>query len=659
MVTKLKNISYSSGIKAIMFVLLVAIVMVCSKGIAKIANISDYKYNSEYALDKYSEEYGVDYYEEYNSVVSALTTYVSSLDDLYKIYEDNGEHSVDDIMNIDIDDYINNGIRYVLVNQDTGKIIGTDGITSMDTNYLDWYNDITCDKYYIVVHDYLGNYTEEEINKFKPILDRDSYSMGDDYAQIYSNVYLLIKYDDSIDQDVQNYVDKKLDSIETDSVKTLICGALGFLILIYFFLVGGQKEKNAKVEYLFFDKIATDVLLVIYCCVIFMGFVISAILLNDYSGHDFRQYSNLVAFLFALFTSIATVGTVSNLSKKIKNNDFWNSCLVIKIVKYIYNKIYFYTKVKTSLMLKFALVGSIISFFIILGEPYFAVFIVPIFVLIVMSMMKLVDGIDKLKNNENFSYDKKLRHIVFNEAFESLEEINCNMDKNYKEGVKAQSLKAELITNVSHDLRTPLTSIIGYIDLLDKKSELYDEETKEYISVLRDKSDRMNDMVEDLFDLAKSASGDIELEFEKLNLKKLIEQTLVELDDISENNNIVVNIADDLNINADGSKMYRVMQNIISNALKYSLNGTRIYIESYVDENNKITLEIKNIANYKMNFTSNDIVERFVRGDESRTTEGSGIGLSIAKSYTTLNGGIFNVVIDGDMFKVQMKFMNI
>lgn len=223
--------------------------------------------------------------------------------------------------------------------------------------------------------------------------------------------------------------------------------------------------------------------------------------------------------------------------------------------------------------------------------------------------------------------------------------------------MKSERMKIDLVTNVSHDLKTPLTSIVSYIDLLSKEEDL-SQSAKDYIDILSDKSNRLTQIVSGLFDLAKSTSGNINLKLEKLDLKKLIEQTLGDMKDEIERSDLQIkaNLPEKgLYIVSDGEKMYRVFQNIIDNALRYSLNGTRIYIDAE-DINGKAVATIKNIANYEMDFTADEILQRFNRGDGSRTTDGSGLGLSIAESFSNVCGGDFEVDIDGDLFKVTIKF---
>jgi signal transduction histidine kinase len=272
---------------------------------------------------------------------------------------------------------------------------------------------------------------------------------------------------------------------------------------------------------------------------------------------------------------------------------------------------------------------------------------------------KLIDQIDAIKNGD---ITTKLAlnpgaDIYF--AAENLNRIQDGIGKAVDEKVMSERTKVELITNVSHDLKTPLTSIISYVDLLSREEGL-PEHVNDYIKILIEKSDRLKTLIEDLFDLSKAASGEMEVDYEKLDLGKLIQQTIVDLnEEISQSGfDFKVNVPDEpIFILSDGKKLYRVFLNLISNTLKYSLIGSRIYID-LVTESKKIkaTAIIKNTANYEMNFSEDEILERFVRGDKARTGEGSGLGLAIAKNFTQICGGEFDVTVDGDLFKVKLIF---
>lgn len=270
---------------------------------------------------------------------------------------------------------------------------------------------------------------------------------------------------------------------------------------------------------------------------------------------------------------------------------------------------------------------------------------------------KLAQQIDEVqKGNLGYMPQIPVQSPLF-ETSRKLAGISNGLQKSVEERIKSERMKIELVTNVSHDLKTPLTSIISYVDLLSK-DETLSPEARDYVSILEQKSNRLKNIVADLFDLAKATSGSSELVREELDMSKLAVQTIADMSDrIEESGQIVkTNLADPpVPIFTDGKKMYRVFQNIIDNALKYSMKGTRIFITLTRDASQAVFI-VKNTAAYEMDFTEEEILERFARGDKARTTEGSGLGLSIAKSFTLACGGFFDLAIDGDQFKVTITF---
>ncbi len=208
---------------------------------------------------------------------------------------------------------------------------------------------------------------------------------------------------------------------------------------------------------------------------------------------------------------------------------------------------------------------------------------------------------------------------------------------------------------MSHDIKTPLTSIINYVDLL-KKEDLQDEKVKEYIEILDKKSQRLKKLTEDLVEASKVSSGNVQLNLEEINLKELINQSIGEFKDRLEEKKLTIETnmtTEEIKIKADNRYLYRIIENLFSNITKYALENSRVYIDMK-KERNKIEISIKNISKEKL--SSDELMQRFVRGDKSRYTEGSGLGLSIAKSLTELQGGEFDIYIDGDLFKVIMKW---
>jgi signal transduction histidine kinase len=273
---------------------------------------------------------------------------------------------------------------------------------------------------------------------------------------------------------------------------------------------------------------------------------------------------------------------------------------------------------------------------------------------------RLMDHIELIKNGDMDTRLEVAADADIYPAAQNLNSIQEGMNAAVAEKVKSERMKVELITNVSHDLKTPLTSIISYVDLLQKEENL-PEHVSDYIKILAQKSERLKNLIQDLFDLSKASSDNLNLDMEQIDLARLIKQTLADMEEPVKASGLTFrcNIPDDpVYIRSDGKKLYRVWENLISNALKYSLTGSRVFIDLTLDGKDAVAT-IKNTANYEMNFTEEEILQRFVRGDESRTTEGSGLGLSIAQSFTQICQGKFSIKIDGDLFKVELRFTNV
>lgn len=245
---------------------------------------------------------------------------------------------------------------------------------------------------------------------------------------------------------------------------------------------------------------------------------------------------------------------------------------------------------------------------------------------------------------------------MFYEPFQQLEDLEETVKRSAEKQLQAERLKIDLITNVSHDLKTPLTSMVGYTDLL--KQEELGPEAQDYVDIISKKQELLKEMIQNLFELSKSTSGVEELHMETLDMRKLLEQILGDMDDVIQESGIVVRCTFDdppLIFSGDNEKMYRVVQNLLENALKYSLDQTRIYVD--VKRSGEwLSLQMKNISKYEMDFKADEITGRFVRGDRSRSTKGHGLGLAIASSFTENMGGTLSVEVDGDLFKVTVGF---
>ena len=267
------------------------------------------------------------------------------------------------------------------------------------------------------------------------------------------------------------------------------------------------------------------------------------------------------------------------------------------------------------------------------------------------AIANIADGdISYCVNVDEFSGRQKI-------TADHINHIGENLDGALQEKVKSERFKADLITNVSHDLKTPLTSIINYVDLI-KREHIQNEKVQGYLEVLEQKSQRLKTLTEDLVEASKASSGNLKLEITDIDFVELVHQTNGEFEEkfAQRHLELVSRLPEQpILIEADGRRLWRVLENLYNNAFKYAMEHSRIYVD-ITREEDMVQFTIKNISEHPLNISSDELTERFVRGDVSRTTEGSGLGLSIAESLTQLQKGTFEIVIDGDLFKVYVKF---
>jgi signal transduction histidine kinase len=276
----------------------------------------------------------------------------------------------------------------------------------------------------------------------------------------------------------------------------------------------------------------------------------------------------------------------------------------------------------------------------------------------VMVLRKLQKAAKEMAEG-NLDYRAELSHMphTLREHGENLNNIGEGLKTALAEKIKSEHMKAELITNVSHDIKTPLTSIVNYVDLL-KKEGLESENAQEYLEVLERQSGKLKKLTEDLIEASKATAGCISVNAEEMDINVLLSQACGEYEDkLAARGLIPVMTLTEANpiIYADGGLVWRVFDNLFNNICKYSQEGTRVYLKTEVKEE-KVHITFSNISAAQLDISSDELMERFVRGDASRNTEGSGLGLSIARSLTELQNGSFDIKIDGDLFKVEMIF---
>ncbi|CUO40971.1 two-component sensor histidine kinase [Clostridium disporicum] len=314
------------------------------------------------------------------------------------------------------------------------------------------------------------------------------------------------------------------------------------------------------------------------------------------------------------------------------------------------------------MFLIYATIGGILLFMAMVAYDLFPVFLIAgivVTIIFIIIVLKKLAYLEKIMDGAKDGAEGRLTYKIEEKGQGRFRDLAHNIN-NMKEGlreslqneVKSERMKTELITNVSHDLKTPLTSIINYIDLL-KREDIEPESARDYVNVLDNKAQRLKVLIDDLFEASKAASGAMELNIEKIEIVQLLKQVLGENDERISNHGLSLRVntpEEKVFIKGDGKRLYRVFENLISNIVKYSMENTRVYID-IIKEEERVKIVMKNIAAYELNFDVNEITERFKRADEARTSEGSGLGLAIAKSIVELHGGTFYIEVDGDLFK--------
>lgn len=314
-----------------------------------------------------------------------------------------------------------------------------------------------------------------------------------------------------------------------------------------------------------------------------------------------------------------------------------------------------YLLINALLSYRFFTRGGFFTFLILLAVNGGALY----FLLRMIKQMRTLSAAGQAMANGDLSYcvDTSGMKREFREHGENLNSIGRGMAIAVNERMKSERFKTELITNVSHDLKTPLTSIVTYIDLLQKE-DIQDEKAKEYIDTIARQSKKLKKLTEDLIDASKASSGALNVNMERVNISELLRQSSAEYGERMEAVNItpVVNMPEeDIYVRADGRLLWRVVENLLQNICRHGMPGTRAYLEART-ENGRAVVSFKNISQQQLNIPVEELLERFVQGDESRSRGGSGLGLSIAESLTELMKGKLKLSLDGDLFKVELWF---
>ena len=568
-------------------------------------------------------------------------------------------------------------IKNYIANQDSQKANFINGEVFADSELISnkalQYFGTFEDRYYTLV---ASTEAEDSITEYSDI--REYHDVNIQNYQIFTS-YKEELIENKTNSDI--FIEKLINDLSKYEQIFLIAmpisSVLLLIILIYLIISIGHTKGREGIDLNDFDKIPIEITLSITFLILFL-----IILLVDFAYiNKIDNYkSNISIILTAYLSSYMLIFTnIVTIIKRIKAKKIIETSYICKICRWFYKKIksllkiikkeYINLKNSWSITAKFTIfvliTGIIGIFLILLFGPIGIAIDLGITIYLLYEFLKKIICYNKIENHLKEMYDgnheQKLNLNEFDKEFKDIinyiNDISRGFENAIQEGIKSERLKTELITNVSHDIKTPLTSIINYVDLL-KKEELNNEKAKEYVEILDNKSQRLKKLIEDLVEASKASSGNVKLNIEKININELIKQSTGEFEDKFKNKNldIITTIPKEIiYINADNRYMYRIIENLFSNISKYALDNSRVYID-VKKEFDKVKIDVKNISKEKLNISADELMQRFVRGDKSRNTEGSGLGISISKSLTEIQKGIFDLQIDGDLFKVHLEF---
>ena len=487
-------------------------------------------------------------------------------------------------------------------------------------------------------------------------------SLVDAYEAIEGGIDSAVIYVAITDEGLSLRVDRWLSDrhiLIKNTVIILMCLMMIFACIIYLTLETGKLADDEEIHMVSFDRVFPDLSLAVMAgigAIAYFGF---------YNVLNIR-YTSEKLMRFAMLSSSAALFTVFLVLFLSIVRHAKNESLVKKSLSYILlNKtVGAASKIAAGGPLMFK---SIAAAALLMAASVYSyknpVWIIPLFLTVIYLVYKKVKKFETiqegLRSAKKGNYEFKIElsgNGEFNRLSEDINTITSGLKIAVLNEVKIEKLKTELITNVSHDIKTPLTSIISYVDLL-KREGLQSPNAPKYLDVLDRKSSRLKTLTEDLFEAAKATSGSIEAHFDKVHVNALVAQILGELDEKIIESKLIFKVTaanDKIYANADGRLLSRVMENLLSNIFKYALKESRVYIDIHETEK-EVFVCFKNVSEFELNIPADELMLRFKRGDESRSSEGSGLGLAIAKSLMEIQNGILDISIDGDLFKAEIR----
>lgn len=485
---------------------------------------------------------------------------------------------------------------------------------------------------------------------------------------------------DSMADEAENY--ETYSKLMFPMLAGAIFGSVLWLIgMVWLTVTAGRRPEDEEIHLNGFDRWYTEIAAGTVIGIWLAGTIISGTLIANSS----LGYSHVVVTVIVICLICGTytmawflIGYLS-LVRRIKAGTLWKNSLIRKVLKWIgkcSGKLADFARAfsrNTAEKIKVLLVGGAFLFlqFLIIGCVFsgagvFLLALMAVDVAVMIFAIRKADGLDLIMDGLKKISDGELQYKIKTDTLtgkqkvmaEYINNISSGLDAAVENSLKKERMQTELITNVSHDLKTPLTSIINYVDLM-KRENPTDPKIQEYLRILDEKSQRLKVLTEDVVEASKASTGNIKLEMNDIDFVEMVQQVIGEFEEKFKEKNLtmMVHFTDEPSIiYADGQRMWRVLENVFGNVVKYAMEGTRVYAE-ISNRNKKVTFSLKNISAQPLNISADELTERFIRGDVARNTEGSGLGLSIAKSLTELQGGEFKLYLDGDLFKVMITFV--
>ena len=484
---------------------------------------------------------------------------------------------------------------------------------------------------------------------------------------------------DSMADEAENY--ETYSKLMFPMLAGAIFGSVLWLIcMVWLTVTAGRRPEDEEIHLNGFDRWYTEIAAGTVIGIWLAGTIISGTLIaNSSLGYSYAVVTVIVICLICGTYTMAwfLIGYLS-LVRRIKAGTLWKNSLIRKVLKWIgkcSGKLADFARAfsrNTAEKIKVLLVGGAFLFlqFLIIGCVFsgagvFLLALMAVDVAVMIFAIRKADGLDLIMDGLKKISDGELQYKIKTDTLtgkqkvmaEYINNIGSGLDAAVENSLKKERMQTELITNVSHDLKTPLTSIINYVDLM-KRENPTDPKIQEYLRILDEKSQRLKVLTEDVVEASKASTGNIKLEMNDIDFVEMVQQVIGEFEEKFKEKNLtmMVHFTDEPSIiYADGQRMWRVLENVFGNVVKYAMEGTRVYAE-ISNRNKKVTFSLKNISAQPLNISADELTERFIRGDVARNTEGSGLGLSIAKSLTELQGGEFKLYLDGDLFKVMITF---